>query len=288
MNEPPLGPELDTTRTIPVTPAPPGASAVSRPPAFVHRFGSVPFYVLARFLAFAIDGFAMAFVIAAFALNAFEPGGVSILSRRDEGAFGALALIAFGGAFALAFVCEGLFGTTLGKSVFALHVRRADGRHAGVGRVFVRALLRPIDLLLIGPILAFVTPRHQRLGDFAGGTVVSRSPIGPLASVIALALLGGLAYAEIVLGGGATSAIGVSGEAAAFGPDYASKASALVGLALPNVTLPGVPAAASASPSPSPGAAVERSAAPAVEPSVAETAEPDAPATDAPGETTGD
>jgi len=287
MNEPPLRPEPDPTRPIPVTPVSP-ARAAAAAPAFVPRFGSVPFYVLARFLACAIDGFALAFVIAAFAFNAFEPGGVSLLSRRDEGAFGALAAISFGGAFVVAFVCEGLFGTTLGKSVFALHVRRADGRHAGVGRVFVRALLRPLDLLLVGPVLAFVTPRHQRLGDFAGGTVVSRSPIGPLASVIALALLGGLAYAEIVLGGGATSALGVSGEAAAFGPDYASKAGALVGLALPNVTVPGVPAVASASPSPSSGATVEPSAAPAVAPSVPETAEPDAPATDTPSETTGD
>jgi uncharacterized RDD family membrane protein YckC len=234
----------------------------------------VPFYVLARFLAFAIDGFAIAFVIAAFAFNAFEPGGVSILSRRDEGAFGALAATAFGVAFAFAFVCEGLFGTTLGKSVFALHVRRADGRHAGVGRVFLRALLRPLDLLVIGPVLAFATPRHQRLGDFAGGTVVSRSPIGPLASVIALALLGGLGYAEVVFGGGVTSALGVSGEAAAFGPDYASKAGALVGLALPNAALPGVK--------------VEPGAAPAAEPSASDTAEPAASATEAPSETTGD
>ncbi len=286
MNEPPLGPELDTTRTIPVTPVPPRASAVAPPPAFVHRFGSVPFYVLARFLAFAIDGFALAFVIAAFAFNAFEPGGVSVLSRRDESAFGALAAIAFGGAFVFAFVCEGLFGTTLGKSVFALHVRRADGRHAGVGRVFVRALLRPLDLLVIGPVLALATPRHQRLGDFAGGTVVSRSPIGPLASIIALALLGGLAYAEVVFGGGLTSALGVSGEAAAFGPGYASKAGALVGLSLPNAALHGVPAVASAAPSP--GATVEPSAAPVVEPSASDTSEPDASETDEPSETTGD
>jgi uncharacterized RDD family membrane protein YckC len=274
MNEPPLRPDLDTTRTIPVTPAPPPAPAFVPARAFVHRFGSVPFYVLARFLAFAIDGFAIAFVIAAFAFNAFEPGGVSILSRRDEGAFGALAATAFGVAFAFAFVCEGLFGTTLGKSVFALHVRRADGRHAGVGRVFLRALLRPLDLLVIGPVLAFATPRHQRLGDFAGGTVVSRSPIGPLASVIALALLGGLGYAEVVFGGGVTSALGVSGEAAAFGPDYASKAGALVGLALPNAALPGVK--------------VEPGAAPAAEPSASDTAEPAASATEAPSETTGD
>jgi hypothetical protein len=201
MNEPPIGPDPHATQPIPATPASPS-------PAYAHRFGNVPFYLIARLLACAIDGIALAFVIAAFAFNAFEPGGVSIFSRGDESAFGALALVAFGGAFAFA---------------------------------FVRAVLRPVDVLLVGPILALVTPRHQRLGDLASGAVVAQSRVGPLASLIASALLGGLVYAQIVFGGGATSALGISAEAAAFGPDVVTKAGALVGLAIPRVNLPAVP-----------------------------------------------
>ena len=252
MNQPPIGPDPYATQPIPVTPPPgppPRGPSQQSPAGFIPRFGNVPFYVLSRFLAFAIDGFAISFVVAAFAFNALEPGGVSVLSQRDEGAFGTIAAIALGGSFVFAFVCEGLFGTTLGKSVFALRVRRADGRHADVGRVFVRALLRPVDLFVIGPVLALVTPRHQRLGDFAGGSIVSYSRVGPLASAIAIVLLGGLVYAQIVFGGGITSALGVAAEAAAFGPDYAAKAGALVGLAIPHAPLPAAPGAAAPAPS---------------------------------------
>jgi uncharacterized RDD family membrane protein YckC len=280
MNQPPIGPDPHATQPIPAAPASP------LPLAYAHRFGSVPFYLIARLLACAIDGIALAFVIAAFAFNALEPGGASIFSRRDEGAFGTLALVAFGGAFALAFVCEGLFGTTLGKSLFGLRVRRTDGRHAGVGRVLVRALLRPIDVLLVGPILALVTPRHQRLGDLASGAVVAQSRVGPLASLIAIVLLGGLAYAQIVFGGGLTSALGISAEAAAFGPDVVTKAGALVGLAIPRVSLPAIPVPV-ALPSPSPSASpVQSATAPAFsdespEPAVATPPETADPAPDA-------
>jgi hypothetical protein len=125
-------------------------------------------------------------------------------------------LFSFGVAFVFAFLSEGLFGSTLGKLLFALGVGRARGGRAGFGRALLRRIFVPVDVLLIGPLLALVTPRHQRLGDFVAGTVVARSPIGPLAPLIALAAFAAIGYAQIAYGGGFSSAIGVSAEAAAY------------------------------------------------------------------------
>jgi len=208
------------------------------PVTFVHRFGNVPLYLIARLLAFTIDIALVGFVIATFAFNTFEPAGLTVYSSHDAAGFGTVAAVSFGGALAVAFLCESLFGTTLGKAIFALHVRRRDGGHAGVGRVFVRYLVRPIDLAVIGPVLASVTPRHQRLGDLAGGTVVARSRLGPLASLLGIAFVAALAYAQYAFGGGARSAFGVGAETATFGPGLIAKGAALFGVALAHPGLP--------------------------------------------------
>ena len=169
----------------------------------------MPLYLVARLLAFTIDIALVGFVVATFVFNTFEPGGLTVYSSHDAAAFGTVAAASFGAALAVAFLCEALFGTTLGKAIFALHVRRGDGGHAGVGRVFVRYLVRPLDLVGIGPVLALLTPRHQRLGDFAAGTVVARSRLGPLASLLGIAFVAGLLYVQYSFGGGARSAFGV-------------------------------------------------------------------------------
>jgi uncharacterized RDD family membrane protein YckC len=270
MNEPPFGsgPDRDATQPIPVTPipVPPTGRAYVPPPDVpppvapppiaaqpVHRFGNVPLYLVARFVAFLIDIFAIAFTIAAFGFNAFELGFVT-LAGRDEGGFGLLAAVSFGAAIAIALVCEALFGITLGKAIFGLRVRRGDGKHAGVLRIIARYVLRPIDLIVIGPLLALVTPRHQRLGDFASGTVVSQSRVAPRVSILGIALLAGLGYLEFVFGGGIESALGVTAEAASYGPDLVTKSAALVGVVLPKPAKINVPfpvALPSASPRPS-------------------------------------
>ena len=66
----------------------------------------------------------------------------------------------------------------------------------GLAHALVRNLLRPIDLLVIGGILA-VLPGHRRLGDLAGGTVVARSPLrafAPLVGWILIIVLAGLPF----------------------------------------------------------------------------------------------
>lgn len=263
MNEPPLPPGAsDVTQPIPVVaveppvrrvspaapppfppanpmpPQPPLAAqqpAVVLPARYVHRFGSVPFYLFARFAAFAIDLFLVAFLIATFVFTAFDAG--LLTGGPDQAGYDALAGGAIAGALIFALLCEAIFGTTLGKLVFALHTRRINGRHAGGLRVLVRYLLRPIDLMLVGPLLALVTPRHQRIGDLLSGTVVSRSRIGGFASLLGIALLVAIGYAQAVFGGGITSAIGVTAETASFAPALVRQASAALGL-FPHLAAP--------------------------------------------------
>jgi len=226
------------TQPIPVVPLPPprptvAASAApaqeppearTRPvsPAYVHRFGRIPFYLFARFAAFVIDIAGIGFVVATFGYHATDAGYLA-LAGQDASGFATLASISFGVALLLAFWCESIFGTTLGKLLFALHVRRGDGRAAGTLRVFARYLLRPIDLLAIGPLLALVTPRHQRIGDFLAGTVVARSRIGLFATFLAMLALVGIGYAQLTYGGGITSAIGVSAETSDFAPGLVAR-----------------------------------------------------------------
>ncbi len=79
-------------------------------------------------------------------------------------------------AFVYFFVLEGVFFASLGKLICHLAVRDASGEHASISGIFWRNLLRIIDLILCALALGFVvmekTGWHQRLGDFAGHTVV--------------------------------------------------------------------------------------------------------------------
>jgi len=68
-------------------------------------------------------------------------------------------------------------GATPGKRMFKLRVVMANGTRAGAGPVFIRTLMRAVDVMPgvsygIGLVAAMVTPRFQRLGDMAAGTVV--------------------------------------------------------------------------------------------------------------------
>lgn len=276
MYQPPPPPDPNAlTQPIPVVSAPPpqtpapGGAVPGAP--YVHRFGNVPFYLLTRFAAFFVDVFGVSFVIATFGFHAFEAGYLAYGSR-DEAGFLSLAGISFGIAFAIAYLSEALIGTTLGKAIFALHTRTVSGTHAGGGRVFVRYVLRPVDLVLIGPVLALATPRHRHLGDYAGGTVVSRSRFGPVAPIVGILFLLAIGYAQVAYGGGVTSAIEVAAEASNFVPDLLSKGAHAIGLG-------GLPLPVAGTPAPLVSPAAAASPVPAESP----LAEPsDEPASDAP------
>jgi uncharacterized RDD family membrane protein YckC len=229
------------TQPIPVVRVapPPRTSGVRTPSGFaaapgpyVHRFGNVPWYLFARFAAYMLDFLGIAFVVATFAYHMTERGFM-LFAGRDETGYLILAALSFGVSLSLAIACEALFGTTLGKLVFALRVRRRDGRPAGAVRAFVRALLRPVDLLVVGPVLALVTPRHQRVGDTLAGTVVAGSRSPGFASLLGIMLWAGLAYAQITYGGGVTSALGVAAETAAYAPSVYARAARAFGVAVP-------------------------------------------------------
>ncbi len=237
METPPYDPH--ETQPIPVQPLPePAAPAAaggylpapgtpvpgSTPARYVHPFGNVGVYLLGRFGAFLIDMVLVTFVLASFGLQ-LSTGGNLAFGGHDQASFTLLALAAFGAASLLLVVSEGVFGTSLGKLVFALHVRRSNGNWAGPGRALLRMLLRPFDILIIGPILALITPRHQRVGDFFAGTVVGRSRIGWLSTLLGLAILALVGYAQILYGGGVTTALTFAAEGATYLPQFYRAAS---------------------------------------------------------------
>jgi uncharacterized RDD family membrane protein YckC len=71
-------------------------------------------------------------------------------------------------------------GITIGKRVIGLRVVDVGGLRLSFSQVAVRNLLRFIDnlpiLYLVGGIAMYISPRAQRLGDLAAGTIVIRSP----------------------------------------------------------------------------------------------------------------
>jgi uncharacterized RDD family membrane protein YckC len=71
-------------------------------------------------------------------------------------------------------------GQTIGKRMFGLRVISEDGEPARFVAVIVRNLVRVVDFLPIfyglGLVTLIVSPRSQRLGDYAGGTFVVRAP----------------------------------------------------------------------------------------------------------------
>lgn len=71
---------------------------------------------------------------------------------------------------------EAIMGTSVGKWIFGCMVLGEDGSRVGVSRSFVRSLFLPLDMTPFGFAAILFSPRHQRIGDNAAGTVVARRP----------------------------------------------------------------------------------------------------------------
>jgi uncharacterized RDD family membrane protein YckC len=231
---PPALPPEAPTQGLPLVPssraitAPIPREPASTPSVYVPRFGSLNTYFSARLVAFVIDVFGIAFVIATFLFNLVFSQvtsanaaplfalGISLAALKNafQGSFLVLAAAAFIGAFVFIWICETILGSTLGKLLFGLAIRRAAGGRAGPLRIILRNLIRPIDALIVGGLLALVTPKHQRIGDLVGGTIVVRSPLGPVATIIAACGFIALGYAQFMYGGGIGSAAGVVAQSA--------------------------------------------------------------------------
>lgn len=71
-------------------------------------------------------------------------------------------------------------GQTLGKRVMRLRVIDSRGLRLEFAQIFVRNLLRALDMIpalyLLGGSVAFATRKCQRLGDLAAGTIVIHEP----------------------------------------------------------------------------------------------------------------
>jgi uncharacterized RDD family membrane protein YckC len=176
-----------------VLPARPATTAPDRPQ---YVFGNPLGYALARFFAFVLDiALVTVFVTSlAYALIAINP--LTGLPTNTQRGFDATLGIGVAVALVYVWVCEAIFGTTIWKLAFGLHVYNPRGRMVGLGRAFVRNLLRPIDLLVVGAVLALL-PGHRRLGDLVGGTIVARSPLrafAPLVGWILIIIIAGLPF----------------------------------------------------------------------------------------------
>ena len=96
------------------------------------------------------------------------------------------------GWFAFFVVLQGLTGGSPGKLLFGLRVVDQYGKRCGIGRSLARTLMWAIDsapwiVPLIGPITAFTSTGHRRVGDLAAGTyVITSSAVGsPVMAAVA-------------------------------------------------------------------------------------------------------
>jgi uncharacterized RDD family membrane protein YckC len=164
-----------------------------------YVFGNPLGYVVARFFAFVLDVALVAMFVTTLAYSLFAINPLTGLPTTSQGGFEATLVLGIAVALVYVWVSEAFIGTTIWKLAFGLHVYNGRGGMVGLGRAFVRNLLRPIDLLIIGGILAML-PGHRRLGDLAGGTVVARSPLrafAPLVGWILIIVLAGLPFVII-------------------------------------------------------------------------------------------
>jgi uncharacterized RDD family membrane protein YckC len=63
-------------------------------------------------------------------------------------------------------------GQTPGKRLLRLRVVKYGGTPIDLPSAAIRGLIRVVDLAVIGFVVMFFTPRNQRLGDLAAGTLV--------------------------------------------------------------------------------------------------------------------
>ena len=174
----------------------PSSAPLRRSP---YVFGNPVAYVLARLFAFALDLVTVGVVATTFAYALIAVNPLTGLPTNSEGGFDATLGLGLCVALVYVWLAEAIFGTTLWKLAFGLHVYTPRGRFVGLGRSLLRSLLRPIDLLLIGGLLALL-PGHRRLGDLLGGTVVARSPLrafAPLVGWIGIIVLVGLPWITV-------------------------------------------------------------------------------------------
>jgi uncharacterized RDD family membrane protein YckC len=138
-----------------------------------------------RMIAIAID---MAIQVGVFLLLSLSFAGLGLQGTSAQAMLLVSFFLLFWGYF---FVFEGMWnGQTPGKRMQRIRVVRSDGQPAGWSQVVIRNLVRIVDLLpgfyAIGTVSIVLTRRSQRLGDLAGGTVVTRLRGAPAPFAVSL------------------------------------------------------------------------------------------------------
>jgi len=128
-----------------------------------------------------------------------------------------LGLLAGGGLIAV-LAYHALFhafrgGQTPGKRALGIRVLSADGLPPTAMQVVLRALIWPVDVLLlvpapIGLILVAATSKHQRLGDLVAGTLVVRAPERGAGEPFGERTWSGLTHKKLALSPGAAARLG--------------------------------------------------------------------------------
>jgi uncharacterized RDD family membrane protein YckC len=121
-----------------------------------------------RFAAALLDGVIQSVVLFALGVSAAEVEGDAGLIILVISSFAMLILYPM--------VLEGATGgKTIGKMALRIRIVKADGTPITAAAVVIRNLFRVVDILpavyAVGLITMVITPRGQRLGDLAAGTV---------------------------------------------------------------------------------------------------------------------
>jgi uncharacterized RDD family membrane protein YckC len=129
-----------------------------------------------RFLAWFIDALCIGAILLAVSLSL---AALRVISGNLATAAGTLAYFVISIGYGI--VCEWTWrGQTIGKRLFRLRVVDAEGLRLQFNQIVTRNLLRFVDALpvfyFVGGLVAWLSPKCQRLGDIAGNTIVIRNP----------------------------------------------------------------------------------------------------------------
>jgi uncharacterized RDD family membrane protein YckC len=124
--------------------------------------------------------FAVTGMLAAVRWGGLTESGFSLEGTPALVAMAATAVV----GFLYYWLCEGLFGATLGKGIIGIAVRRQDGSPCTLSASLVRNLLRIVDgvgVYLVGFLVAIFSKSRQRLGDHVAKTLVLERKSGTAA-----------------------------------------------------------------------------------------------------------
>jgi uncharacterized RDD family membrane protein YckC len=232
---PPSSPPPDAPRTVVVPP--PIPTQTPRPAPSLrptYRFGNPLTYALRRFAAFTLDAVLVTSVVTSLLYGLIAVNPLTGLPTNSEGGFDATLGMGLASAALYLWIFEAIAGTTLGKLAFSLHIYVPRRRFVGLGRSLIRNLIRPIDALVIGWILA-MAPGHRRLGDLLGGTLVADSPLRAFSPLVGWVLIVALGALPFVVAGGMVTVVAVAAATVEFVPPLVARIAHVI---LPLVVLP--------------------------------------------------